>query len=88
MRRHIIAHNLVIYEKMRRHLIYREKYVVILSIGKIRRRIIENLPNIFSCLLEDIDPISKLFKILLDGSSGCFGARLFQKCPKHGCSKY
>ena len=31
-----------------------------------------------SCLLEDIEPISKIFKILLDGSAGLFGARLFQ----------
>ena len=33
---------------------------------------------ICSCFLEDTDPISKIFKILLNGSSGLVGARLFQ----------
>ena len=32
----------------------------------------------------DIDLISKIFKILLDGSSGFVGARLFQKCQRLG----
>ena len=31
-----------------------------------------------SCFREDIDPMSKIFKILLNGSSGLFGACLFQ----------
>ena len=31
-----------------------------------------------SCSLEDIDPISKIFKNILNGSSDIFGARLFQ----------
>ena len=31
-----------------------------------------------SLVLEDIDPISKIFKNVLDGSSGCFGPRLFK----------
>ena len=31
-----------------------------------------------SCFLIDVGPISKVFKILLYASSGCFGARLFQ----------
>ena len=31
-----------------------------------------------SCFLIDIDLISKILKILLDGSSGYFGARLFE----------
>ena len=30
-----------------------------------------------SCFREDIDPISKIFEISLDGSSGLFGPRLF-----------
>ena len=34
--------------------------------------------NYISCFLEDIDPISKIFKNLLDGSSGFCGSRLFQ----------
>ena len=33
-----------------------------------------------SCFQEDIDPISKIFKNLLDGSSGLFSPRLFQIC--------
>ena len=32
-----------------------------------------------SCFLEDIDPVSKVPKNLLNGSSGMFGARLFQQ---------
>ena len=36
--------------------------------------------NSISCFLEDIDPIFKIFKNLLDGSSGLFGPRLFH-CP-------
>ena len=35
-----------------------------------------------SCFWEDIDLISKNFKIVLDGSSGFFGARLFGNCTK------
>ena len=34
-----------------------------------------NFPVVFQ---EEIDPISKIFKILLHGSSGFVGARLFQ----------
>ena len=34
--------------------------------------------NFISCFQEYIDPISKIFKTLLDGSSGLFGARVFQ----------
>ena len=30
------------------------------------------------CFLGDIDPISKIFKMLFDGSSRCFGARLLK----------
>ena len=37
-----------------------------------------------SCFLEDIDLISKLFKISLDGSSGFSGARLFKTCQTFG----
>ena len=33
-----------------------------------------------SCFLMDIDLISKILKILLDGPSGFFGAHLFQTC--------
>ena len=33
-------------------------------------------------LLQDIDPISKIFKNLLEGSSGSFGARPFQNFRK------
>ena len=35
--------------------------------------------NLISCFLKEIDPISKLFKNLLDGSSGFVGACLFYK---------
>ena len=31
-----------------------------------------------SCFLIDIDSVSKVFKNLLNGSSGIFGARLFE----------
>ena len=34
--------------------------------------------NFISCFLIDIGPISKIFRILLDGSMGFVGARLFQ----------
>ena len=34
--------------------------------------------NSISCSLEDIDPVSKIFKNVLNGSSGFFGARLVQ----------
>ena len=40
-----------------------------------------------SCLLEDIDPISKIFKILLKGSSALFGTCLFQNCQNVGSPK-
>ena len=30
-----------------------------------------------SCFLEDVDPLFKILKTLLDGSSGCVGPRLF-----------
>ena len=33
-----------------------------------------------SCFQEDIDLISTIFKILLNESSGCLGARLFHNC--------
>ena len=33
-----------------------------------------------SCFLIDGDPISKIFEIVLDGSSSFFGTRLFQIC--------
>ena len=36
------------------------------------------LPNVHFMFLEDIDKIFKIFKMLLDGSSGFVGARLFQ----------
>ena len=32
----------------------------------------------FSCFLEDIEPISKIFKNILDGSSGLLGTSIFQ----------
>ena len=35
-----------------------------------------------SCFQEDIDPISKILKILLNRSSGIVGARLFDFCQK------
>ena len=38
--------------------------------------------ELFSCFLEHIDLISKIFKISLDRSSGFAGARLFQNCQK------
>ena len=34
-----------------------------------------------SCLLEDIDPISKIVKIVLDGSPGCFRRPSFRTSP-------
>ena len=37
-----------------------------------------------SCFLMDLEPISKVFKISLDGSSGFVGARLFQNREKCG----
>ena len=37
-----------------------------------------------SCFREDIDPISKMFSISLDGSSDFVGARLFQNRQKQG----
>ena len=36
------------------------------------------------CFLEDIDPISKIFKILLDAWSACAGARLCGNCQNVG----
>ena len=36
------------------------------------------------CFQEEIDPISNIFKRLLDGSSGCFGAHLFKQCQHCG----
>ena len=41
-----------------------------------------------SCFLEDIGLISKIFKILLDGSSSFFGARLFESCQRFGFPKF
>ena len=38
-----------------------------------------------SCFLQDIDPISAIFKNLLVGSSDMFGARLFQYFQNVGC---
>ena len=38
-----------------------------------------------SCFLVDDDLISKLFKIVLDGSSGFVGACLFENCQHFGC---
>ena len=35
-----------------------------------------------SCFQEDIDPISKIFKILFNGSPSCFGARLLGNCQQ------
>ena len=35
---------------------------------------------LISCFQEKIGPISKIFKILLDGSTGFVGARLFEYC--------
>ena len=32
------------------------------------------------CFQEDLDPISKILRISLNGSSSFFGVRLFQKC--------
>ena len=40
-----------------------------------------------SCSQVDIDPIFQMFKILLDGSSGFFGDRLFEKCQHFGFTK-
>ena len=40
-----------------------------------------------SCFLEDTDPISKIPGIVLDGSSGLFGARLFPNRQTHGFLK-
>ena len=49
--------------------------------------ICDMLPNFNFMILIDIDPISKIFKIVLDGSSGLLGARLFQKCQFGGFPK-
>ena len=38
--------------------------------------------NATSCFLEDIDPISKIFKNLLNRTLGLLGARLFQNSQK------
>ena len=35
---------------------------------------------VISSFQEDINPLSKILKILLDGSAGLFGARLFDNC--------
>ena len=40
-----------------------------------------------SCFQEDFDPMSMIFKIALDGSSGIFGTRLFQTCQNVGFSR-
>ena len=40
--------------------------------------------SFISCFLKDTGPISKIFKILLGGSAGLFGARLFEKCQTFG----
>ena len=37
-----------------------------------------------SCFLEDVEPIFKIFKNLLNGSSGCFGLRLFRNLQNAG----
>ena len=37
------------------------------------------VPAFKSCFSIDIDLIPKIFKILLGGSSSCFGARIFSK---------
>ena len=39
-------------------------------------------PKIHFMLLVDIGPIFKILKKCVDGSSSCFGARLFGKCQK------
>ena len=41
-----------------------------------------------SCFLEDIDLVSKIFKICSDGSSSLFGARLFENCQTFGFEKF
>ena len=46
----------------------------------------ESLPISISCFQEIIDPISKIFKILVNGSPGFFGARL-SKLAKHAFPK-
>ena len=40
-----------------------------------------------SCFGEDLDLISKIFKMLFDGSSGFVGARLFEHCRNVGFPK-
>ena len=46
-----------------------------------------DIPKIISCFQEDIGPIFKSFKNVLDGSSSLFGARLFEKCQTNGFPK-
>ena len=41
-----------------------------------------------SCLLIDIDPISKILKNLLDGSSGAFGRRMFRNSQNAGVPRF
>ena len=41
-----------------------------------------------SCALENIDLVCKIFKILLDGSSGCFGAPLFEHVQHRRPTKF
>ena len=48
------------------------------NISKFERLNDPRLPSFHFMFLIDIDPISKIFKKLSDGSTGLFGARLFQ----------
>ena len=45
---------------------------------------IEYSQKIISCFQEDMGPISKIFKMFLNGSSAFVGARLFQTCQTNG----
>ena len=46
------------------------------------------LPKLHSMFLEDIDPISKIFKNVLDGLLGLFDPRLFQNVQTSRLPKF
>ena len=48
----------------------------------------EDLPHFHFMLLINIDPIFKIFKICVDGSSSFVGARLFQKLEHQNSEVY
>ena len=54
------------------------------KIHNFKKTFVPYYQNVMSCFLIDIGLISKNFKILLDGSSGLFGACLFEKSQHVG----